>query len=247
MTLPYSSMPTGALNNGSVAEGYQFALARQRYRGIASLTHGTKAIVFRTNPNSVRWSYKLNTAVENTYGGRVVQLLSTSIQDLNIKIECGLGGWAYAVRIAEFMRNMMVDQRNGQPGLFEYTTRGWRMKVYALNVPFQDRITETTRELELNFRVQEDVTGVISKQTMSAELARLKDGIGFQRSQFNTGTGTLNDGTTSPTIVAPPNIIETLTTTEVPGLDPFARNINSGNLFGLGNLSNIISGKVFGI
>ena len=210
------------------------------------MTHGTKSIVFRTNPNSITWSYKMNTAVENTYGGRVIQLLSTSVQDLRVVIECGLGGWRYAMGIAEFMRNMMVDQRNGEPGTFTYTTRGWTMKVYAVNVPFQDRITETTREIELNFRVQEDMTGVISKQTMRAELAKLKEGIGFERSQFNSGSGVLNDGTTSPTIVPAPDIIETLTTTEIPDVDPFARNLTpTGNL--LGGLNNIVSGRVFGI
>jgi len=248
MTRPYSSMPSGALDGGSAMTGYQEAINRQKYRGIASLTHGSKVLVFRTNPNSMNWSYKLNTAVENTYGGRVIQLLSTSVQDLRVVIECGLGGWTYAMKIAEFMRNMMVDQRNGEPGVFEYTTRGWRMKVYAVSVPFQDRITETTREIELNFKIQEDATGVISKQTMSAELAKLKDGIGFKRSQFNSGSGTLNDGTTAPTIVSPPDILETLTTAEIPGLDPFARNLdNTANLFGLGGLNNIVSGRVFGL
>jgi hypothetical protein len=83
---------------------------------------------------------------------------------------------------------------------------------------------------------------------MSAELAKLKDGIGFKRSQFNSGSGTLRDGTTAPTIVSPPDILETLTTAEVPGLDPFARNLdNATNLFGLGGLNNIVSGRVFGL
>lgn len=245
MTRPYGSMPTGALDNNSATIGYQQAISRQRYRGIASLTHGTKSIVFRTNPNAVVWSYKLNTAVENTYGGRVIQLLSTSIQDLRVTVECGLGGWTYAMKMAEFMRNMMVDQRTGEPGVFEYTTRGWRMKVYAVSIPFQDRINETTREIQLDFKVHEDSTGVISKQTMSAELAKLKEGIGFSHNQFNTGSGVLNDGTTSPTIISPPNIIETLTTAEIPDVNPFARGLGIGNP--LGGLTNIISGKAFGL
>lgn len=239
----FLNTPTGGIHNQNIVDNYQTVLSRQKYRGVASLTHGTKRLVFRTSPNSVMWSYKLNTSVENTYGGRVVQILSTSMEDLRIVIECGIGGWSYAMQVAEFMRDMMVDQRDGTPGLFVYTTRQWHMKVFAVSIPFQDRVTETTREIELNFKIQEDVSGVITKQTVSAELLKLQDGIGFRHTQFNTGTGVLNDGTTSPVILSPPNVVETLTMAEVPTTNPWAGNI--GTAFSPANIGSIA--QQFGI
>lgn len=232
MTAPnYFNQPTGTIDNAPIINGYQSAINRQRYRGVASLTHGTKRLVFRTNPNSVMWSYKLNTAVENTYGGRVIQVLSTAMEDLKIVIECGLGGWNYAMTVAEFMRNMLVDQRDGKPGFFEYTTRNYRLKVFAVSIPFQDRITETTREIELNFKIQEDLSGDMTRQTIATELSKLQEGIGFSHNQFNTGTGVLNDGTTAPTVLSPTtNLGGILTSAEIPTLNPFAA--PAGNLFG---------------
>lgn len=225
--MSFLNTPTGGINNQNIFGNYNKALSRQKYRGIASLTHGSNTLTFRTNPNSIMWSYKLNTAVENTYGGRVVQILSTAMEDLKVVIECGLGGWDYSMKVAEFMRNMMVDQRNGEPGLFSYTTRRWHMKVFAVSIPFQDRVTETTREIELSFKIQEDVSGVITRQTVSAELAKIQDGIGFSHNQFNTGTGSLNDGTTSPVWLNATDLVGTVTTGEIPNINPYAQQVGS--------------------
>lgn len=169
-------------------------------RGIASLYFKGKTLRFRTNPNEIWWSYSLNTHVEQTYGGRVVQILGTKIEDLVIKIDCGRGGWTYLNQVVDFLREMMMEQRKngGTTGTFTYTTRNWRLKVYALSVPFQDAVTATTRELEIRFKVAEDVTGAISKLSLDTELARLRDGIGFTKNQYNTPAASLSR--LSPTI-----------------------------------------------
>jgi hypothetical protein len=164
------------------------------HRGIASLNFRGKTLRFRTNPNEVWWSYRLNTAVEQTYGGRVVQILSASIDDLVFKIDCGRGGWPYLMSVVEFLKQMMIDQRKdgGQTATFEYTTRQWRMEVYALSVPFQDTVSATTRELELRFKVQEDISGVQTSLAMSSELSRLQNGIGWKKGKYNTPSGGLD-------------------------------------------------------
>jgi hypothetical protein len=161
--------------------------ANNTHRGIASLYFNGQTLRFRTNPNEIWWSYTLNTNVEQTYGGRVVQILGTRIEDLVIKIECGNGGWAYLTKVVDFLRNMMLEQRKngGKTAVFSYTTRRWRMKVYALSVPFQDQVTATTRELEIRFKVVEDLTGQMTQMALSNELARLTDGIGFRKSKYN--------------------------------------------------------------
>ena len=76
-----------------------------------------------------------------------------------------------------FLRDLLVDQRSGNTATFEYTTRNWKLGVYALNIPFQDQVTATTREIELVFKIQEDVTGILSQTSLNVELARLQAGV----------------------------------------------------------------------
>lgn len=158
------------------------------HRGIASLSFNGKTLRFRTNPNEIWWSYTLNTHVEQTYGGRVVQILGTRMDDLVVKIDCGNGGWPYLNKVVNFLREMMLEQRKdgGKTGVFSYTTRRWRLKVFALSVPFQDSVTATTRELEIRFKIAEDLTGEMSRIALQSELAALQDGIGFRKNEFNT-------------------------------------------------------------
>src|ERR1700756_4895448 len=73
--------------------GARFARQRSQFPGICTLTWNGSTLQFRTNPNSIEWTYTLNTKVENTYGGRVIQILSTKIDDLTVTVECGWGGW----------------------------------------------------------------------------------------------------------------------------------------------------------
>lgn len=157
---------------------------------LATITHGGKMFQFRTNPNSIRWTYTLNTKVEETYGGRVVQILSANIDDLVVVAEAGGGGWEYLHAAGLFMRDMMFDQRSGgEPGVFSYPTRGWEMSVYAVSFPFKDAWNEVKREFTMSFKVQEDVNGVVSSEVISGEIERLKKGIAYEHNDFNTPPG----------------------------------------------------------
>lgn len=155
-------------------------------KGIASLHHpDVGSLRFRTNPNEFSWTYTLNKRIDQTYGGRVVQLLGTKIDDFTFKADCGGGRWAYMNKVAKFMRDVMIAQRNGAPATFEYTTRGWKLNCYISSIPFQDSIEEIRREFEVQCKVQEDVSGVMSKNSLSAELRQLQDGINFKRGKYN--------------------------------------------------------------
>lgn len=155
-------------------------------RGISSLYHPEVGTFrFRSNPKEFNWSYTLNKRIDQTYGGRVIQLLGTRIEDFSFKADCGIGRWEYMNRVAKFMRDIMIRQRGGTPATFEYTTRGWKFNAYVVTVPFADAVEEVLREFEVTLKVQEDVSGVMSRNTLSAELTRLQDGMGFRRSKYN--------------------------------------------------------------
>jgi hypothetical protein len=158
-------------------------------RGTCSLTYAGQTFVFRTNPNSIWWTYELITKVDETYGGRVVQILGTKLGDLTVRVECGsqynaiggqYGGWPYEMRLVNYLVNLLQSQRTqtgGNTAVFEYTTRGYKLHVYSMSVPFQDDWLATTREIELQFKIQEDVSGVVSTASLSAELTALQGGV----------------------------------------------------------------------
>jgi hypothetical protein len=177
ITLQYAfPQSSQAMSQSSIATGAT---------GICTLTHQGRAFRFRTNPNEFNWDYTLNKRVDQTYGGRVVQLLGCKIDNFTFKVDCGAGGWAYANSVANFLKDVMIDQRNGIPATFEYTTRGWKFNCYVVSVPYSDAVEEVLRTLEINLKVQEDVSGVMSSASLWAELQSLQDGINFQRSKYN--------------------------------------------------------------
>jgi hypothetical protein len=177
LATPSLTLPTGQLQNT---------------RGICTLSFGGKTLQFRTNPNSITWDYQLITHVEETYGGRVIQILGVKMDNLVVKVDCGQGGLPYLMYVVQFMRDLMVTQRNGQPATFTYTTRNWNLKVFALNVPFHDEVTATIRELELRFKIQEDVAGTQISSAISDALNALQDGIGLLAAGL--GSGAINSG-----------------------------------------------------
>lgn len=185
--------------------GSQVSGGQNPSRGIATLEFGGRVLRFRTNPNAVWWNYHLITAVEDTYGGRVVQILGAKVDDLIVTVDCGRGGWEYQRHIIAFMRDMINDQRKGDPGRFSYTTRNWDLKVFALSVPLQDTVTATTREIELRFKVQEDISGVQTSMSLRNELSRLQQGIGFRKSGYNTSNPTGDNQ--NPLILSPQSMI----------------------------------------
>ena len=168
--------------------------------GIASLSHQGKVLRFRTDPNSVTWEYNLKTNTEETYGGRVIQVLSTNIDNLRVTADAGRGGWAYIEQVAIFFRDMLFDQREGfgEPGVFRYPPRGWELKVFALNFPFKDSVEDVAREFTMAFKVQEDVSGIVTTSLIETEMAKLSKGIGFTRNAYNTPEQELVDGEYKP-------------------------------------------------
>lgn len=186
-----TSSITGQFLNSSPINNPSLNLPPQQFqsgRGICTLNFpgASQPLVFRTNPNEITWDYELITHIEQTYGGRVIQILGTKMDNLKVTVDCGQGGWPYAMYVVQFMRDLMVTQRNGQPATFTYTTRGWQLQVFALNVPYHDAVEETIRELTLDFKIQQDVSGLQSSASISEALASLAQGIGFFPNQFNS-------------------------------------------------------------
>lgn len=154
-------------------------------RGISSLSFKGRTFRFRSNPNHFFWNYTLNTKTDTTYGGRVIQLLSTRIDDFEMEFEAGNGRWEYMRQVLYFMRDILNGQRDGTPCTFEHTARGYKFNGYLTSFPMEDQWDAVLRPFKLTFKVQEDISGVLSTATLNAELRRLQEDIGFRRSKYN--------------------------------------------------------------
>lgn len=186
--------------------------------GIA-LIQAQTAFRFRIDPEAIQWTYQLNTRTDNTYGGKVIQILSVQIQTMSIPIVSGSGGRAYMQSVFDFFRDMMIWQRDtGKAGVFTYTPRNYNLNIFAANLKIEDNLQNVIFPVTMNFNVQSDLAGVVQDQIISAEISRLQQGIGYTENSFNytAPPSTPAPAPSPPTQPVPPGGSGTVNST-VPG------------------------------
>lgn len=97
-----------------------------------------KKLKIDVNPDQIEWGYSLNTQVIPTYGGEVVQILSTYINDMEVS------GQVKSHKKAEEIFKWFVDkiEKATQTGQFEhqdgiemtYPARGWKFLVLPISI-----------------------------------------------------------------------------------------------------------------
>lgn len=121
-----------------------------------SSTHpGIAPLTVRTNPNSILWSYNLNTVTFPTYGGAVTQILSVNIDDIEVTGQ--VGSYTELEEIYKwFIRHLQIstsgrDQQSLPPGNetlggmgyayseqpidMLYPARGWTFQILPKSLP----------------------------------------------------------------------------------------------------------------
>jgi hypothetical protein len=116
---------------------------------------GGPSIVFRLNPNDVKWNFTINTNVQPTVGGRVVQVTGATLSDMTVtgslgEVKAGPSNrsrvsWQLAEQFVANIRRIMDKQTEDSndfrkmqpPPVFALPLKGWRFSVYvkALNDP----------------------------------------------------------------------------------------------------------------
>jgi hypothetical protein len=101
-----------------------------------------KTLVVDTGVNSIGWSYNLNTQAFPTYGGEVVQVLSTNIDVLTIQGD--VRNYSEMENIYQWFIYYMQDATQGykeQAGysqeaiIMEYHERGWTLGIQPISLP----------------------------------------------------------------------------------------------------------------
>lgn len=121
-------------------------------------------LAFRINPSSIDWNFQIKTRIEDTIGGRVVQVLGATLSDITITGEYGqvMGqkgikgrergpvtrdqdpgqSWRLAEEFVHQVRHLMDEQSHdatehekmNKALLFEFPDYGWRFQVYVKSI-----------------------------------------------------------------------------------------------------------------
>ena len=134
---------------------------------------------FRMNPDTVQWDYKDNATSMDTLGGRVIQLLSVKLNGLTITGRAGNRGELQ--RMANNLKAVMsyhVATQN--PVRFKVPSRNWDFQVYVQSMPSLGwDVASTSYPYQIQLAVEEDLTGVQTKQITNAVLQNIQKDIGY--------------------------------------------------------------------
>lgn len=148
---------------------------------VACLAGGPRDFYFRTDPSEISWGYSMNTSVQPTYGGQVIQLLSVSIDTLTVVAEVGKGGDEYFNKIVTYLRDLGEWQKDtNEPVTFLYAPRNINLKVYFKGINIAKTRSDLAGKLTMSFDCASDTTGTITQIAMGDAMARIHDGMGYE-------------------------------------------------------------------
>lgn len=116
--------------------------------------NGGPRVVWRVDPDSVDWNWKINTSVTSTIGGRVVQVIGATLSDVTIVGSFGQShgdgpngeSWVLAEAFYSKIREMMAWQSRDAsdpgkmqpPAVFTLPSKNWRFSVYIKDLTDPD-------------------------------------------------------------------------------------------------------------
>src|SRR5208282_2236618 len=138
--------------------------------------NGGKPLVIETGMDEVAWSYNLNVAKFNTYGGEVVQICSCYIDDL--QVDGTIRTYEEAEEIGEFFMKYFIIATQGSspttterfeqvPMTMEYPQREWLFHIQPLKFP------AFTYELEVVAPKWQMMAHIVDDQLLMEDLRKL--------------------------------------------------------------------------
>lgn len=160
--------------------------------------------VFNIDPSSASWTCRMNTRSFDTYGGRVVQVLSCRTENLTLTgyitsrqrgSAVGVGGDLYQWEsMEEFEANIkaiMEEQvSKNSPVHFSYPTLGWDAEVWLSgysNVEYDPKRSAVSYTLALT--IDTGLAQLADGSSQSVALNQIKNGVNWVRSKYNTPSG----------------------------------------------------------
>ena len=156
----------------------------------AYLGNGSIGLTFPFNPDTVQWNYQENIVSMDTLGGRVVQLLSIQLQSITVNMRAG--SRESLQHIATQLKSIMGFHTNTlEPVQFKVPSRNWNFLVYLAAVPQLGwDVSATSYPFGLTLLVEDDLTGVKTKQIANSVIDKIRKDIGYNE---NAHGGTLEE------------------------------------------------------
>lgn len=164
----------------------------------------------RTNPNEIRWNFKMKTTETRTIGGKVIQILGTTLSDLTVRGTFGPGlkeegdteGWQNQLRFRKQVERWAQQASvagKAQPLRFTYAPRKWDFRVFIRSLsPISMTNEEINPEWELALFPVDDGASAIINGAKDLYIARLAEGVGWKQSDYNGPTQAEVDDTLTP-------------------------------------------------
>jgi hypothetical protein len=160
---------------------------------VSTLTLGSQVITLPYNPNTVIWNYLLNKQTMDTYGGRVVQILSVATQQMNFSGDAGSRPkllYLYS-QLKQMQDSQIQSQSSAQlviPATFA-ENGAITQSVYIETINLGIDYTTVTHPYQIVFQIEDnEVTG----QLITSALNQIQNAFNYSTGIGNTITGNLN-------------------------------------------------------
>lgn len=172
---------------------------------VAQMTLG--GLPMRTKPTEVRWNFKMKTVETRTMGGKVIQVLGTTLGDLTVRGAFGTGnrakgdteGWQQQHRFRRLVESWTsVQETRGHPKSlrFTYAPRKWDFEVYIKSfAPVHMDVREINPLWELVLFPVDEGSRKIVEAVKDLYIKRLMNGVGWKQSAYNGPTQAEVDAT----------------------------------------------------
>ena len=161
---------------------------------VATLTLGTtQTIALPYNPNNVIWNYLLNRQVIDTYGGRVVQILSVATQQMNFTGDAG--SRPKLLYLFSELKKMQLNQIQSKAAATlvipaSFAENGTiTQSVYIDTVNLGIDYTTVTHPYQLIFQVEDNN---VTDQLIANTLKQIASSFNYSTGIGNTITGNLS-------------------------------------------------------
>lgn len=163
---------------------------------MATVQHASLGgVVFRINPNEIRWDFNVKVHEQRTLGGKVIQVLGTTLGDLTIAGSFGKGGWRAQEKFYDQVKRWATNadkQLRAAPLKFSYPPRNWNFDVFVkgLATPTGDGSVRLSKDevdpkYVLTLFVVNEGARKVAEKIKDAYIDRLMNGVGWRQSEFN--------------------------------------------------------------
>lgn len=155
------------------------------------------------NPSEASWSYALQTKSQDTYGGRVIQILSCKVDSFTVKgylptSKPKPGGssdtrwWAPMEAFEQKVKSIMAYHANNQkPVPFRFDALDWEGDVYLTgysDVEYSSALAAVSYTLRFTVDSGFDTISQEVADSVKVSLGNIKDGIDYSYNEYNTPT-----------------------------------------------------------